>query len=387
MDENKLRKASILVTSLEKEVANQLLNQLPGDQAARVLSFSRNLGEVTADERRQVVNEFMQLGPLIRQPTNSGIELDGSLAEKFAISPPSTEIDLEHRSNHYGKTSVKAVPFESIREADIEPMALLLAREHPQTIAVVLSHLPSEIAIEVIGRLTPRLQAIVVRRWIELDETDPDILLEIEGELQKELQHRLQSDQRRDSQLAHLQTILKAANQEQRHRLTANLLRYDTELARAIGVGEQRENSASTLDPSSKRMHRPQCVSVSDQTAFVRHSIKRKSIHVGDSTTSSGKSRQNAIQRFQDIARLDNRNLRTLLETADPDVALLALIGAEERLIGRILSLCSPGHSRDLRQRLHQIEPTTLRDVEQAQLELTAMASRLVSDSVLAKSH
>ncbi len=59
-----------------------------------------------------------------------------------------------------------------------------LQRERPQTIAVVISHLSSDRAAEVLALLPAELQGDVALRLVHLDKTDPEILDEIERGMQ-----------------------------------------------------------------------------------------------------------------------------------------------------------------------------------------------------------
>ena len=86
---------------------------------------------------------------------------------------------------------------------------------------------------------------------------------------------------------------------------------------------------------------------------------------------------------FDDLAQLNDAALRTVLAAADTEVALLALTGAEPRLIARILRKFPARQAAILRQRLEHPGPLRLRDVEQARAALAAVASRLAHDGTI----
>ena len=58
---------------------------------------------------------------------------------------------------------------------------------------------------------------------------------------------------------------------------------------------------------------------------------------------------------------------------------LLALLGADETLVARVLELLPAEQAESLRQRMEHPGPTRLSDVEQAQHELAQLASRIVA--------
>ncbi len=56
--------------------------------------------------------------------------------------------------------------------------------EHPQTIAVILSHLPSNYGAEILKGLPPERQVQVVKRIAHMGQTNPDVVREVERGLE-----------------------------------------------------------------------------------------------------------------------------------------------------------------------------------------------------------
>lgn len=86
---------------------------------------------------------------------------------------------------------------------------------------------------------------------------------------------------------------------------------------------------------------------------------------------------------FEDLLKFDDAALRAVFAAADTEVALLALTGAEPRLIARILRKLPPAEATVLRNRLEHPGPLRLRDVEQARFALAAVASRLAHEGAI----
>ena len=89
------------------------------------------------------------------------------------------------------------LPFGFLHEAEEENLAQLLAGERPQTIALVLSHLPAERAGDVLARFAPVQQVEVVRRLVDLENSDPEALHDVERALESRLSQQFASRQRR----------------------------------------------------------------------------------------------------------------------------------------------------------------------------------------------
>src|SRR5882724_3376873 len=81
-----LRKAAILVASLDARTSDLLLEQMGAEQADQVRRAILHLGEVDPGEQNEVIDDFCRIGPLVPGQHPAGIELDGELARMLAVS-------------------------------------------------------------------------------------------------------------------------------------------------------------------------------------------------------------------------------------------------------------------------------------------------------------
>ena len=81
---------------------------------------------------------------------------------------------------------------------------------------------------------------------------------------------------------------------------------------------------------------------------------------------------------FLDVTNLEDDILRRVMQLMDPDVARLALIGANEAFVKRIIDMFPKSVSRQLRRQLTELDPIHLRDVELAQQEMAKIAAGLL---------
>ena len=77
LDNAGVRKAAILVASLERSAADALLDQLEPQQADLVRQAVMALDEIETEERQRVLDEFCRIGPMLPEESPAGIELDG----------------------------------------------------------------------------------------------------------------------------------------------------------------------------------------------------------------------------------------------------------------------------------------------------------------------
>ena len=97
-----------------------------------------------------------------------------------------------------------SVPFRFLAETSSDALARYLKREHPQTVAVVLSHLTSDRAAEVLALLPAQFQGEVTLRLVHLDDTHPEVLADIERGMQSWMLEQSQALRRRTAGLATL---------------------------------------------------------------------------------------------------------------------------------------------------------------------------------------
>ena len=74
-----LRKAALLVASLDAEHAREIFAQMSDEQVQASTPPSSALGEVDPDEQRDVIEEFFRIGPLVPDKNPSGIDLNGEV--------------------------------------------------------------------------------------------------------------------------------------------------------------------------------------------------------------------------------------------------------------------------------------------------------------------
>ncbi len=311
-----LRRAAILMASLDGPAADRVLEQLPEEDAARVRRMMVELDEIDHHEQQQVIGEFVRSRPNVpATPRYSpaaahGVELEAGLARRlsldaYAAKPPNSSPQ----------------PFRFLHHAQSDTISPVLSGEHPQTIALVVSHLPDERAASLLATLDGPLQADVLRRLMSLDQADPEILLEVERGLESRLREQSQVERRRDAGLASIARMLESAAPNVRRAILANLATHDRHLA--------------------------------------------------------GRLRSPSV-RFEDLQELDDEALAAVLAAAEPEVARLALAGASPALVDRVLAQLQPAEARKVRRLIERLGPTRLSDVEEAQAELARIAHSMV---------
>lgn len=170
-----LRKAAILLSSLPSEDATQLSDRLALMQQQTLAAEIASLADVSSHERCDVLREFLR---------SESIEaLADSGQRNLSVFPRSTSSDTGNES----PASDHWTPFEFLTESAPYELRILLENEHPQTIALILSCLPSRFAGEVLGGFDSSTQIQLIRRIANISEVSVEVIRQVEYELERRM--------------------------------------------------------------------------------------------------------------------------------------------------------------------------------------------------------
>jgi flagellar motor switch protein FliG len=338
-----LQKAAVLINSLDMRSADALLDQMPETQAARVRQAMLDLDDVPAAEQEQVISEFLTNGGRLPQltmtPNDTGVELELS-----DVAPPPPLGDSAERGN-------RSCPFDFLKLASPALLADFLRAEHPQTVAVVLANVDPNYAARVLERLPSELSTESLARMARLYQLTDDVLADLADGIRHQLMPRIEAE-RRPQGLAGASAVLSALHDDQRKRLLSTLARHDQSLVRQLGY---LDNAAAPARPQTKLA--PQ------QPA----STMEPPISPTNKPALS----------FAQLSTADDSVLKRVFAAAEPQTLLLALTGADDRLVQRVLRQLPSAEASSLRQRLNHPGPVRLRDIDFAQHQLASLAQQL----------
>lgn len=346
----KLRKAAILVASLDEQLARRLLADLPAREASAIQELAEQLKDIDDTEHRTVVADFREEFaapadlPMPSPRTKlDGVELDESLLARF---------DDEDSFSATLPPAPATNPWDALSEVDMESLVELLAAEQPQTIAVVLAKLDSARAAGLLSHFPPTLQTEVLVRLGNLDPTDDHAVDVVGSQLAHWIASQRLQRERKAAGRDLVQRILQNTPVNQRAVLLAKLDNRDSELTEQFD-----HNSESTRS-------RPKHVATAPQPPQTRTRTTTRDFEAPIKPVAS------AADPMTELELLDDQALLRALQVADRQTVLLALAGAGDELLKRIVRGLPRRRANQFRQQVRAIGPTRLSDMLAAQREL-----------------
>ena len=176
-----VHKVAILLVSLDKESAGNILKQLNEEDVESVTREIAHLSQVSEEQRQEVVEEFHKL-LLARVYTEAGgLSYARSLLSQSLPKGEAERIITQIERQYYAR------PFTFLQKAEAESLLTFIQDEHPQTIALILAYLSAEKASEILVGLPEEKRAEVVSRISHMEQTSPEVIKEVE----RGLEHRL----------------------------------------------------------------------------------------------------------------------------------------------------------------------------------------------------
>jgi flagellar motor switch protein FliG len=309
-----VRKAAILLLTLEQDMAAAVMQQLSREQLEEVSREIASLGEIKADSRNSVFREFYNLVLANNYLAEGGLEYAKALLRK---SMPEGEAEKMIKQV---TQQVATTPFAFLQKAESENLLTFIQDEHPQTIALILAHLNPAKASEILVGLPNQKQIEVVKRIANMEQTNPEVIKEVE----RGLEHRL-------SDIVS-QTFEKAGGVDAVAEML-NLADRSTEK----GIMEGLEAEDPDLVESIRRL------------MFV----------------------------FEDILMVNDKGIQSVLKEIDNDVLSLALKTASEDLKQKIFKNMSERAAQLIAEDMQYMGPVRVSDVEGAQQKIVDVVRRL----------
>jgi flagellar motor switch protein FliG len=222
-----IRKAAVLLTTLPEDEAAEVLGRLDGKQVELVSIEIARLKSITADEQERVILEFAESNPGSAGADAGGLDRAKSLVQKALGKNAGDTIDSIRQS-------IEEVPFSFLRNIDSQNILTYITDEHPQTIALILSHLPAGAGAEILAGLTTDRQIQVVRRISSMGQTSPEVIEQVEQGLERRMSSVMSQSFENTGGVGTVAEMLNVSDRATERTLLENLSQEDPELVEEI---------------------------------------------------------------------------------------------------------------------------------------------------------
>ena len=317
MDEQGLERSAILLMTLGEESAAEVFKHLSPKEVQKIGETMTRLRTVPRQRVGQVLEQFQS-----DAGSNGSLVADTDQYVKAvlhrALGEEKAGLLIDRIVQGTDTTGI-----ESLKWMDAESVAELLRSEHPQIVASVLVHLERDHASEILQRLEGRARSDVLHRVATLDGIQPNALRELNEVLSRVL--------------AGTDRLRKAALGGPK--IAAEMLN---------GLGSAIENEV--LD------------AVREHDEELAQSI------------------QDQMFTFDDVVRLDDRAVQSVLREVANDALVIALKGASPEIREKFLKNMSQRAGEALREDLESRGPVRVSDVEAQQKEILKTVRRLAEE-------
>ncbi len=309
-----VQKAAILLITLGPDMSSTIFKHLKDEEIEELTLEIANTRSVSPKVKEEVLNEFYEVCLAQQYIAEGGIGYAKELLEKALGSEKAQDV--------IGKltASLQVRPFEFIRKTDVSQLLSFIQDEHPQTIALILSYLPSGQAAQVISTLPPEKQADVAKRIAQMDRTSPDVIKDVERVLERKV---------------------------------ASLVNQDYTVVGGVDAIVQILN---TVDRGTEK-HIMETLEIEEPE--LADEIRRKMFV------------------FEDILALDDKTIQRILRDVDSNDLGIALKGSNEDVQNVIFNNVSKRLAQMIKEDMEYMGPIRMKDVEEAQQKIVSVIRKL----------
>ena len=316
------KKAAILTVCMGDAVSAEILKELDEEEIANIGRELARLQNITAEEGERVLEEFYQLAMAQDYVLKGGLDYARKILTK-AFGPESARKILDRLVKQLG---ADAASFDALQKADPQQLAKFIHNEHPQTIALVLSHLNPSQAAGLLCSLPNDLRADVALRMANLDQISPDIISKIASIIGQKLKSL--GEMSRES-YGGVRAVAEMFN------------RLDSSCSKDIL--ENIEGSDPTLAETIRHL------------MFV----------------------------FEDLLLIDQNGIKEILGRIDRKILTVALKGTSDQLKDHYLECMSQRGAEMLREDMEALGPIKIKEVEAAQQQIIAVVRQMEAEGAI----
>jgi flagellar motor switch protein FliG len=317
-----LRKAAVLMIILGDQISGEILRELDEEEVQALGREVARISSISNDQAESVLEEFYQMSMAREYVLKGGIDYAKKILMN-AFGPEHAKKLVDRLVKTLGS---ELASFDTLQKADPQQLAKFIHNEHPQTIALILSHLNASQAAGLLISLPAELRPDVALRMANLDQISPEIISKIASIIGQKL---------------------KALGEMSRESYGG--VRAVSEMFNRLDSGSSKEILESI------EQNDPKLVETIRHLMFV----------------------------FEDLLLLTQDSVKEMLSKVDRKILTVALKGTSEQLKNHILQTMSQRGAEMLKEDLDALGPVKIKEVEAAQQQIIAVIRQLEAEGTI----
>lgn len=317
-----MQKAAVLMVTLGEELGGDVLKHLDEDEVAVIGKEVARIPSITAEDAESILEEFYQMSMAQDYVLKGGIDY----ARKMLVSAFGPEAATKIIDRLVKMLGHEAASFDALQKADPQQLAKFIHSEHPQTIALILSHLGSSQAAGLLFSLPADLRSDVALRMANLDQISPDIISKIASIIGQKL------------------------------KALGELSRESYGGVRAVAEMFNRLDSSTSKEILDNIEHND-----ANLAETIRH----------------------LMFVFEDLLLIDQNGIKEILGRIDRKVLTIALKGTSDQLKTHFLQCMSQRGAEMMREDMDALGPVKIKEVEASQQQIISIVRQLETEGVI----
>ncbi|MGH9591898.1 MAG: flagellar motor switch protein FliG, partial [Bryobacteraceae bacterium] len=220
----------------------------------------------------------------------------------------------------------ETLSFDALQKSDPQQLSKFIHSEHPQTIALILSHLNPSQAAGLLSSLPKELRGDVAMRMASLEQISPDIISKIASVIGQKLK----------------------------------------------GLGEMSRESYGGVDAVAEMFNRLDSVATKDILEDIE-----------GANPSLAETIRHLMFVFEDLLLLDQGAIKEVLAKVDRKILTVALKGTSDNMKTLMLQAMSQRGAEMMREDMDAMGPIKIKEVEAAQQQIIAVVRQLETEGVI----
>jgi flagellar motor switch protein FliG len=314
------RKAAMFLLHMGEGYSSEVFKKMSNHEIRKVASAMAKIEEISPTELASISQEFVKL---YEGESKLVVESSGFLKSVIerTLDPERAEMILKEIEERK-----RDKPFIWSRDVNLNALAAALGTEHPQTIAMVMAHLPADIAADVMVTFPEELKGDIALRVAQLGQVPEDIVRDVDMALKAEMKNMVSSGGGKAGGLQVLVDILNGVDKATEETIMETIEEEDAEMAGNV---------------------------------------------------------RNMMFVFEDMVTIDDRGMREILKKVEGPQLTMAMKTASEEMKNKILSNLSSRAAEMILEDLEVMGPVKLSQVEEAQQAVVQAAKELEADGTI----